>query len=385
VAATGDGRARAVRRVSQRLQRLLAEDRQPLLPGPKDPVQAAQLARLTYVSDEEPGIERERAGRSFRYRRPDGRLVKDAATLGRIRSLVIPPAWSEVWICPDSEGHIQATGRDARRRKQYRYHPRWREVRDRTKFGRMIEFAQVLPRVRRAVSADLRRPGLPREKVLAAVVRLLETTCIRVGGDEYARQNRHFGLTTLLDQHVDIAGPQMRFHFKGKSGKQHEVGLRDPALAKVVRNCQEIPGQRLFQYVDDSGDHHAIGSADVNDYLRAISGGEFTAKDFRTWAGTTLVAAALIAAEDPGTAAAGKRQVLAAIDEAAERLGNTRSVCRSSYVHPAVIDAFMEGWLRRPPRVLRARTPRGLDKLEVATLRVLEAAAQHHDRPRRTK
>jgi DNA topoisomerase-1 len=355
----------------------------PLLPGGLDPVEAASQARLTYVSDDEPGIARKKVGRTFHYLRPDGRRVKDPATLRRIRSLAIPPAWTEVWICPSSDGHIQATGRDDRRRKQYRYHPRWREVRDRTKFGRMIEFAQTLPRIRRAVSADLRRPGLPREKVLAAVVRLLETTCIRVGCEEYARHNHHFGLTTLLDRHVVISGAEMRFHFKGKSGKEHQVGLRDPALARVVRNCQEIPGQRLFQYVDDDGVHRAIGSGDVNDYLRRVSGAEFTAKDFRTWAGTTHVAATLIACDEPGSASAGKKQILAAIDAAAERLGNTRSVCRASYVHPAVLDAFAEGWLRTPPRVLRARTPRGLDRLELSTLRVLQAAAQRRRGPAR--
>jgi DNA topoisomerase I len=368
--------AARVRAVSRRLQRELAEDRPPIVGGPQDPAEAAHEAHLTYVSDEEAGIERRKVGRGFRYLRADGREVKDQATLRRIRSLVIPPAWTDVWICPEPAGHIQATGRDARRRKQYRYHPRWREVRDRNKFGRMIELAQTLPRIRRAVAADLRRPGLPREKVLATVVRLLEATCIRVGNDEYARQNHHFGLTTLLGKHVDVSGAQMRFHFRGKSGKEHAVGLRDPRLARVVRDCQEIPGQRLFQYLDQDDSRHAISSDDVNEYLRSVSGSDFTAKDFRTWAGTTLVTAALMADQEPASAAAAKREVLAAIDAAAERLGNTRSVCRSSYVHPAVLDAFTEGWLRTPPRVLRARTPRGLDALELATLRVLQAAAQ---------
>jgi DNA topoisomerase-1 len=368
-------RERAVRDVSRRLQRLLGEARPSILPGPQAPEDAASAARLRYVSDEEPGIERVKSGKSFRYRRA-GRTVRDRATLARIRSLVIPPAWTDVWICLDPEGHIQATGRDARRRKQYRYHPRWRPIRDRNKFGRMIELAQTLPRIRRAVAVHLRVPGLPREKVLAAVVRLLEATCIRVGNDEYARQNRHFGLTTLLDQHVAVDGPDMRFRFKGKSGKEHVVGLRDPRLARIVSNCQEIPGQRLFQFLDEEGEPHAVDSGDVNSYLREISDADFTAKDFRTWAGTTLVAAALIACEEPASVTAGKRDVLAAIDVAAERLGNTRSVCRSSYVHPAVIDAFTEGWIRSPPRALRAATPRGLDPLELATLRVLQAAAR---------
>jgi DNA topoisomerase-1 len=367
--------------LSRRPQQSTPADRG-VTPTGIDPVAAAAEARLHYVSDEDPGIRRVKAGKGFAYRRPDGRAVRDRATLSRIRALVIPPAWTDVWICPDGDGHIQATGRDARRRKQYRYHQRWRAVRDRTKFERLIEFACTLPRIRRAVSADLHRPGLQRDKVLAAVVRLLETTCIRVGSDEYARQNHHFGLTTLHDDHVDVSGAEMRFHFKGKSGKQHDVGLRDPSLARVVRNLQDLPGQRLFQYLDDTGQRHAIGSGDVNEYLRGVTGRDFTAKDFRTWAGTTLVMGALAASEDPSSLTAGKRQIVAAIDAAAERLGNTRSVCRSSYVHPAVLDAFSEGWLRTPPRVLRARSARGLDELELATLRVLEAAAARRRRAR---
>jgi DNA topoisomerase-1 len=376
------GPAAALRETSRRLQRLLAEDRAPIQPGPQDPLKAAAAARLRYVSDEDPGLQRVPAGEGFRYLR-GGRPVRDRPTLERIARLAIPPAWTEVWICPRADGHIQATGRDARRRKQYRYHPRWREVRDRTKFGRMIEFAQALPRIRRAVLADLRRPGLPREKVLATVVRLLEATCIRVGSEEYARHNRHYGLTTLKDRHVAVRGPELRFAFQGKSGKHHHVGLRDRALARIVRNCQEIPGQRLFQYLDQRGRRRPVGSGDVNAYLRAVSGSDFTAKDFRTWAGTTLVAARLCGCDEPSSAAAARREVLAAIDAAAERLGNTRAVCRASYVHPAVVDAFTEGWLRAPPRVLRAPSPRGLDALELGTLRVLQAAARR-PRPRAT-
>jgi DNA topoisomerase-1 len=366
------------RQLSRRLQRLLAQDRPAIAPGPLDPLAAAAAAKLSYVSDESPGIQRVAVGRAFRYRLPDGRPLRDRATLDRIARLVIPPAWTAVWICPRADGHIQATGRDARGRKQYRYHPRWREVRDRTKFGRMIDFAQALPRIRRAVAADLRRPGLPREKVLATVVRLLEATCIRVGSEEYARHNRHYGLTTLRDQHVAVRGPELRFHFHGKSGKEHVVGLRDRALARIVRNCQEIPGQRLFQYLDQRGRRRAIGSGDVNEYLRRKSGSDFTAKDFRTWSGTTLVAARLASCAEPGSAAAARREVIAAIDAAAERLGNTRAVCRASYVHPAILEAFAEGWLSAPPRVLRAPSPRGLDALELATLRVLQAAARDH-------
>jgi DNA topoisomerase-1 len=359
------------------------DDRPVLPPGTEDARQAASDAHLRYVSDAQPGIAR-LGSRRFRYVRPDGRAVKNRATLDRIARLAIPPAWTAVWICVDPAGHIQAIGRDVRGRKQYRYHPRWREVRDRTKFGKMIELAVALPKIRRRVAADLRRPGLPRDKVLAALVRLLEATCIRVGSDEYARHNRHYGLTTLEDQHVDVRGPELRFHFRGKSGKPHVVGLHDRALARIVHNCQEIPGQRLFQFLDEGGRRHAIDSGDVNDYLRAISGSDFTAKDFRTWAGTTLVAAHLIRV-DPTSASAARRHVLAAIDAAAERLGNTRAVCRASYVHPAVLGAFVDGWLQAPPRVLRAPSPRGLDALELATLRVLQAAARssHHERSRR--
>jgi DNA topoisomerase-1 len=382
---------RSVRAVSRKLQRALAADRPPVTPGPAAPEDAAAAAKLRYVSDTDPGIRRLGTGKVCRYLRPDGRPVRDAETLARIRSLAIPPAWTDVWICPFAEGHIQAVGRDARGRKQYRYHPRWREVRDRTKFGRMIEFARVLPRVRAAVEADLALPGLPKRKVLAALASLLERTCIRVGCDEYARSNRHFGLTTLLDRHVTIEGPRLRFRFTGKSGKAHEVGLQDAHLARVVRNCQEIPGQRLFQYRDADGRPAAVTSGDVNEYLREISGGDYTAKDFRTWAGTVFVAETLLAAAVPTSVAAGRREILAAIDAAAERLGNTRTVCKNSYVHPAVLDAFTEGWMREPRparsgasrRSGRPRSaggiPRSLDAAERATLRILIAAA--HPRP----
>jgi DNA topoisomerase-1 len=348
------------------------------------PLGAARQAQLTYVSDERPGIKRVARPGHFSYRRADGRPVRDAATLARIAHLAIPPAWREVWICPDPRGHIQATGRDVRGRKQYRYHARWREVRDRSKFGRMIEFARALPRIRRAVAADLRRQGLPRDKVLAVIVRLLERTSIRVGNDEYARANNHFGITTLQDRHAQIGHGAVRFHFRGKSGKEHAIDLHDPALARLVRRCRDLPGQRLFQYLDDKRKRHNVGSGDVNEYVRRVSGADFTAKDFRTWAGTTLVAATLIACGAPASAAAGNRQVLRAIDAAALRLGNTRAVCRSSYVHPAVIDAFMAGRLEVPALAAAAkaaaRTPEthgtGLGKLERATLRVLEAAAR---------
>ncbi len=340
-----------------------------------DGAPAAARARLHYVSDDEPGIRRVSAGGSFRYRSTTGGPLRDAGTLKRIRSLAIPPAWTDVWICPDARGHIQAVGRDARGRKQYRYHPRWRELRDRTKFDRMIAFAQALPHIRQVVERDLRRTGLSRSKVLATIVRLLERTAIRVGCDEYARTNSHFGLTTLLDRHVDIRRHSLRFHFRGKSGKEHEVGLSDARLARIVRRCQEIPGQRLFQYLDGSGRRHTVGSGDVNRYLRQVSGSDFTAKDFRTWAGTVCVAEALLEAEPARSATAANRTVLAAIDRAAERLGNTRAICRSSYVHPGVIEAFTEGRMQTPAGVRRA-APRGLDAAEAATYRLLVAGTR---------
>jgi DNA topoisomerase-1 len=314
-------------------------------PPAPDPTESAEAAGLRYVSDASPGIRRRRSGRGFSYVGPDGRTVRDPATLARIRSLAIPPAYTDVWICPASNGHIQATGRDARGRKQYRYHPKWREVRDETKFGRMLAFSDALPRLRKRVDEDLARPGIPREKVLATVVRLLECTAIRVGNDEYARANRSFGLTTLQDRHVEISGTSLRFEFRGKSGKVHRVSLSDRRLARIVARCQAIPGADLFQYLDDDGNRVAIGSGDVNDYLRDITGEEFTAKDFRTWAGTRQAAAAL----DAAGPAIGKREakatILKAIDEVAERLNNTRAVCRKYYVHPAVLETYEAGTL----------------------------------------
>jgi DNA topoisomerase-1 len=372
-------------KIARRLRRALGGREVPVTPAAAtDAPRAARLAQLTYVTDTRPGIVREGRPGHFVYRRAGGKRITDHGTLTRIARLAIPPAWRDVWICPDPHGHIQATGRDVRGRKQYRYHPRWRQVRDRSKFGRMIEFARTLPRIRRAVAGDLRRQGLPRDKVLAVVVRLLERTSIRVGNDEYARANNHFGITTLQDRHAQIKRGVVRFHFRGKSGKEHDIDLHDPALAKLVRRCRDLPGQRLFQYLDDDGKRHNVGSGDVNEYVRRVSGADFTAKDFRTWAGTTLVAGMLIACDAPATAAAGNRQVLEAIDAAAKRLGNTRAVCRSSYVHPAVIDGFMAGRLAAPELASLAKaatgggTPRGtsLGKLERATLRILETAAR---------
>ena len=299
-------------------------------------------AGLRHCSDARPGITRRRSGRGFSYRGPDGAPIRDEETLARIRAIAIPPAWTDVWICPHPNGHLQATGRDARGRKQYRYHARYRARRDDAKFERLIAFARALPAIREQVERDLARPGLPREKVLAAVVRLLELTLIRVGNDEYARLNRSFGLTTLRDRHATIAGSAVRFRFRGKSGRVHEVGLRDRRLAGVVRRCRDLPGQELFQYVDEAGEARDIASDDVNGYLGTIAPG-VTAKDFRTWAGTVLAWRALRSLGRGRTDREKQRNVSAAIQATAEGLGNTAAVARSAYVHPAVVDAYLDG------------------------------------------
>jgi DNA topoisomerase I len=310
-----------------------------------DPLESAQAAGLRYVSDASPGIRRRRAGRGFSYAGLDGRPVRDRDTLERIRRLAIPPAYTDVWICPSENGHLQATGRDARGRKQYRYHPRWREVRDETKFGRMLAFSEALPRLRARLEKDLARPGLPREKVLATVVRLLECTAIRVGNDEYARANQSFGLTTLRDHHVEVSGSTLRFRFRGKSRKTHSVALSDRRLARIVARCQALPGADLFQYVDDERRRVSIGSGDVNDYLRDITGEDFTAKDFRTWSGTLQAVAALEAIGPAASAREAKSAILKAIDRVAEQLNNTRAVCRKYYVHPMVLEHYAAGTL----------------------------------------
>ena len=312
---------------------------------PTAPDDRAAMAGLRHCSDERPGITRIRSGRGFRYVGPDGRPVRDQATLERIRRIVIPPAWTDVWICPHPNGHLQATGRDARGRKQYRYHARFRARRDDAKFERLLAFAQALPAIRATVETDLARPGLPREKVIAAVVRLLELTLIRVGNDEYAKLNRSFGLTTLRDRHARIEGSAIRFRFRGKSGRRHEVGLRDRRLAGVVKRCRDLPGRELFQYVGADGEPHDVASDDVNDYLAGVAPG-VTAKDFRTWAGTVLAWRALTALGEGGTDRERRRNVSAAIQATAEGLGNTAAVARSAYVHPAVVDAYLDGRLR---------------------------------------
>jgi len=310
-----------------------------------DPAEAAHQAGLVYTSDLEPGIRRVRNGRGFLYIAPGGGSVCEPAELDRIRSLAIPPAWKDVWICVRARGHLQATGRDARGRKQHRYHPTWRETRDADKYARLAGFARALPRIRSRVSRDLRRNGLPREKVVATIVRLLETTFARVGNEEYARKNRSFGLTTLRDRHVKVRGAAVRFLFRGKSGREIELGVTDRRVAGVVKRCEELPGQRLFQYVDENGERRTVSSEDVNDYLRSVTGADFTAKDFRTWAGTVLAACALreVARFESETEA--KRNVVAAIDGVARKLGHTRTICRRAYVHPAVIDSYLDGSL----------------------------------------
>jgi DNA topoisomerase-1 len=300
---------------------------------------------LRYATDTRPGITRRRVGRGFTYRDVDGSMIRDRAVRARIAALAIPPAWTDVWICPWPNGHIQATGRDARGRKQYRYHADWRSRRGSDKFERMIEFGRALPRLRRRCDRDLRRQRLPREKVLAAVVRLLELTLIRVGNDAYARLNRSFGLTTLRDRHAKVAGSQIRFRFRSKSGAMHESDLRDRRLAAIVRRCQDLPGQELFQYVDEEGSVHGVASDDVNDYLRAATGGDFTAKDVRTWAGTIVAFRALRADEAVDHVPTARRQLVAAVQAAAERLGNTPAVARGSYVHPGLADAYLDGGL----------------------------------------
>jgi DNA topoisomerase I len=341
-----------------------------------DPVDSARAVGLRHVSDENPGIKRERSGKNFRYRHPAGKIVRDRETLARIKSLVIPPAWTDVWICLHPNGHLQATGRDDRARKQFRYHPRWREIRDETKYARMIAFARTLPKIRRRIKKDMSLSGLPRNKVLATVARLLEVSLIRVGNDEYARENDSFGLTTMRNRHVDVNGSALRFHFRGKAGKWHDVDIRDRRIAKVVERCQDLPGQELFQFVDDEGARHDVRSEDVNDYLREISGQDFTAKDFRTWAGTVLAAMALREFEKFDTNAQAKKNVVAAIEAVAKKLGNTPAVCKKCYIHPHVLDSYLEGTLVETLKQRAGKTIshslRGLPAEEAAVLGLLQ-------------
>ena len=314
--------------------------------GDKCAAESARAAGLRYVNDSLPGIARRANGKAFRYLSPSGARVRDRATLHRIRALAVPPAWTDVWICPRPDGHIQATGRDARYRKQYRYHDRWREVRDETKYGRLAAFARALPRIRRRVARDLALPGLPRDKALATIVRLLEATFIRIGNAEYARQNESFGLTTLRERQARVNGSTLRLRFKGKSGVPHEVEFTDRRIARIVRHMQDLPGEELFQYLDDKGEPHPIESTDVNAYLKSIAGADFTSKDFRTWAGTLLCLRALRRLGAPTSSAAGRREVAQAVHAVAKELRNTRAVCRKCYIHPAVIDSYLDGRLQ---------------------------------------
>lgn len=329
----------------------------------------ARSAGLRYSSDTSPGIRRSGKARQFKYTCPDGRPVTDEETLDRIRKLVLPPAWTDVWIAPDANAHLQATARDARGRKQYRYHTKWRALRDQGKFARMLEFGAALPKLRAHVEHDLSRPGLPREKVLATVVRLLEITLIRVGNEEYAKANHSYGLTTLRNRHVNVNGSELTFEFRGKSGKQHSIGLRERRVAKIVRRCKQLPGAELFQYVDEHGIRHSIGSHDVNDYLREISGADFTAKDFRTWAGSVSALDALLECPPCKSESELKKTLSEVVKNVAERLGNTATVCRKHYIHPAVFAAFGVDGLA----ALRARAAptRDSSRAELALMELL--------------
>jgi DNA topoisomerase-1 len=339
------------------------------------PTEDLQAARLTYVSDLDPGIRRTKAGHGFNYKDAEGKPVTGEPTLDRIRKLAIPPAWTDVWIAATERGHIQATGRDVKGRKQYRYHERWREVRDGGKYDRLIAFGHALPRLRKQVDHDLARRGLPREKVLAAVVRVMEITLIRVGNEEYAKTNKSFGLTTLRDRHAKVGAAKAVFEFRGKSGKVHTTGFSDRRLARIVKACQDLPGQRLFQYLDDDGQRHAVESADVNAYLRDALGDDFSAKDFRTWAGTLAAARALVTLPECRSEAEARRNINTCVKAVAGVLGNTPAVCRKAYIDPAVLKAYEAGEL--------ALKPGASDRaFELAVLRFLEAA---RDKPVKTK
>ena len=339
-----------------------------------DPVQSAKDAGLRYVTDSQPGILRKRSGRGFRYFGPDGKAVRDPEVLARIKSLVIPPAWTNVWICTSPKGHLQVTGRDAKGRKQSKYHPRWREVRDETKYERMAIFGTVLPKVREQVEDDLATPGLSRRKVLATVVRLMETTFIRVGNEEYARENHSYGLTTMRNRHVQVNGSTITFRFQGKSKIRHTLDLHDRRLARIIQRCQDIPGYELFQYLDSEGEPQSIDSADVNEYLRDITHEHFTAKDFRTWAGTVLACMTLREFEAFESETQAKKNVVQAIKTVAARLRNTPSVCRKCYVHPAVLESYMSGRMKIPrKRKNRYSNMAGaLEQEEAALLRLLK-------------
>lgn len=321
---------------------------------PTDPCESAKIIGLRYVRHEGAGILRRRSGRGFIYLDANGKLVKEAAIQNRIRSLVIPPAWTDVWICPLENGHLQAVGRDAKGRKQYRYHPLYRQIRQHTKFERMVPFGSLLPAIRRRVKQDLKLPGVPKEKVIATIVRLLETSCVRIGNEDYAKENGSYGLTTLRNRHVQVRGDKIRFHFKGKSGQVHDIELDDGKLARIVRRCQSLPGQELFQYISDDGEPARISSEDVNDYLRNITGENFTAKDFRTWAGTVEAVRLLHRSGPAPNQTAVKRTYARVVKDVAAKLGNRPATTKNYYVHPAVLGSYTDGSLfeimrNRPP------------------------------------
>jgi DNA topoisomerase-1 len=350
--------------------------RRALATSPLDPVDAADAAGLHYINPEGVGIRRLPSGRGFLYRDAAGQQIHDDATLSRIRSLAIPPAYRDVWISKNAKGHIQAIGRDARGRKQYRYHPQWNTVRDAAKYGKLLLFAQVLPQIRARVAHDLALPDLPKEKVLAVIVRLLERTLARVGNKEYAKTNKSFGLTTLRNRHVRVRGKQIVFDFRAKHGIQRHIDFEDKLLARIVKKCQELPGQDLFGYLDEDDAPHNIASEDVNAYLREISGEDITAKDFRTWAGTKLAVVALRHIASVESKGGAKKNVLRAVEAVAKMLGNTPAICRKCYIHPAVLDGYAEGKLDALLRPGRARGRRGLSAEEVALVRFLKAATK---------
>ncbi|MFF7710347.1 DNA topoisomerase IB [Pseudomonas sp. NPDC007930] len=329
-------------------------------------------AGLHYVDDSQPGLTRRTLRGHFAYFEPSGERVRDAERVKQINALAIPPAYKDVWICPDPNGHLQATGRDARGRKQYRYHPRWREVRDADKYARLRDFGLSLPKVRKQLEAHLATPGMAREKVMALVITLLDQTLIRVGNSQYARDNKSYGLTTLLSKHVEVKGSAVEFHFRGKSGVEHAVRLTDKRLARLIRRCQELPGQHLFQYLDDAGQRHTVSSHDVNEYLKTLHGSDFTAKDYRTWAGTALALAMLRELHWQPEAQA-KQHIVGMVKEVARALGNTPAVCRRCYIHPAVLERFALGELAKLPK---PRQRQGLRLEEVALATFLEGMVE---------
>lgn len=346
----------------------------------------AQAAGLRYVSDGIPGITRQRKGKGFCFKNKEGDTIRDPRVIARLKALAIPPAWRNVWICPSPNGHIQATGLDERGRKQYRYHEKWRQARDENKYERILAFAQVLPKIRRTTRRHIKQRGLSREKVLAAIVQLLEKTMIRIGNQQYAKENHSFGLTTMRNRHAKVRGTKVHFDFKGKSGKHHEIDLQDATLARVISKLQDLPGQELFQYQDEAGEIISIGSSDVNDYLKQITGDDFTAKDFRTWSGTVLASLALQEFEKFDSQTQAKKNIVKAIENVARQLGNTPSICRKCYVHPAILESYLDGtMLQTLQRKTEAtlKNLRGLSAEEAAVLAFLQKRLKAETRERK--